>query len=80
MPETTPSVIDKSAHEANTWLREISQAMEHLDRQVAYHALRGVLFALRDRLTVGEAANLSAQLPTFVRGCTSKATIRRTSP
>lgn len=35
---------------------------------MAYHALRGVLFALRDRLTVEEAVQLSAQFPTFVRG------------
>lgn len=68
MPDATLKVIDKSAHETNTWLREISDAMEHPDRQVAYHALRGVLFALRDRLAVEEAVQLAAQFPTFVRG------------
>jgi uncharacterized protein (DUF2267 family) len=34
----------------------------------AYSALRSVLHALRDRLTVDEAAHLAAQLPMLVRG------------
>ena len=68
MTDSSLKIIDKSAHEANTWLSEISEAMDHPDRQVAYHALRGVLFALRDRLTVEEAVQLAAQFPTFIRG------------
>src|SRR3546814_6955305 len=35
---------------------------------LAYHALRSVLHALRDRLTLEEAAHLGAQLPMLVRG------------
>ncbi|MFA9459568.1 DUF2267 domain-containing protein [Thiohalorhabdus methylotrophus] len=38
------------------------------DRQVAYHALRGVLYPVRDRLEVNEAFDLAAQLPMLVRG------------
>lgn len=68
MPEANLQIIDKSAHEMNVWLRDISEEMEHPDRQVAYHALRGALFALRDRLSVEEAVQLSAQFPTLVRG------------
>jgi uncharacterized protein (DUF2267 family) len=37
-------------------------------RNQSYAALRVVLHALRDRLTVEEAAQLSAQLPLLVRG------------
>lgn len=37
-------------------------------RDLSYKALRAVLHALRDRLTVQEAAHLAAQLPTLVRG------------
>ena len=68
MPDTSLNVIDRSVHVTNTWLSEISEAMDHPDRQVAYHALRGVLFALRDRMIVEEAVQLAAQLPTFIRG------------
>ena len=60
--------FDHTVQETNTWLNEISDVMEHSDRQIAYHALRGVLFTLRDRLTVAEALNLSAQLPMLIRG------------
>ena len=38
------------------------------DRHEAYRVLRAFLHTLRDRLTVDEAAELSAQLPILVRG------------
>jgi uncharacterized protein (DUF2267 family) len=37
-------------------------------RNQSYDGLRTVLHALRDRLTVEEAAQLSAQLPMLIRG------------
>jgi uncharacterized protein (DUF2267 family) len=37
-------------------------------RNMSYAALRPVLHALRDRLTVQEAADLAAQLPLLVKG------------
>lgn len=61
-------VIDQTVQETNTWLSDISKEMNHPDRQMAYHALRGVLFTLRDRLPVAEAMHLAAQLPTLIRG------------
>ena len=38
------------------------------DPHHAYRVLRAFLYALRDQLTVDEAAKLAAQLPIFVRG------------
>jgi uncharacterized protein (DUF2267 family) len=38
------------------------------DKQKAYGALRAVLQALRDRLTVDEVAQLGAQLPVLISG------------
>jgi uncharacterized protein (DUF2267 family) len=60
--------FDRTLQETNTWLHEISEEMNHPSRKVAYHALRGVLFALRDRLPVEEVFDLSAQLPMLIRG------------
>ena len=60
-------VFDKSIETTNAWLQDIMGELGP-DRQRAYHALRSVLHALRDRLTVNEAADLGAQLPVFVRG------------
>jgi uncharacterized protein (DUF2267 family) len=37
-------------------------------RQQSYLALRAVLHALRDRLTIQEASDLAAQLPMLIRG------------
>jgi uncharacterized protein (DUF2267 family) len=60
-------VFDDTVHKTNLWLKEIMEALGP-DRQRAYHALRAVLHSLRDRLTVDEAAHLSAQLPMLIRG------------
>ena len=61
--------FDRTVHLTNLWLKELAEEMHcQKDRQRAYHALRAVLHALRDRLPVGEAANLGAQLPLLLRG------------
>jgi uncharacterized protein (DUF2267 family) len=67
MSATGLEVFDKTLQTTNTWLKEIA---EHIgpDRQRCYHALRAVLFTLRDRLTPDEAADLAAQLPMLIRG------------
>src|SRR5262249_44622070 len=51
-------------HTTNIWLEELGWE----DRRRAYQALRAVLHALRDRLTVAEVADLGAQLPLLIRG------------
>jgi uncharacterized protein (DUF2267 family) len=60
-------VFDRTLHETNVWLRDVMAEMGP-DRQRAYHALRAVLHALRDRLPVEVSAHLTAQLPLLVRG------------
>ena len=53
-------IFDRTIHDTNTWLKEISEELGRPDRQIAYHALRGVLFTMRDRLTAEEAADFAA--------------------
>lgn len=60
--------LNRTVHATNNWLSEISDEVGIPDAQLAHHALRGVLFATRDRLTVDEAMDLSAQLPALIRG------------
>jgi len=67
MSSTGLEVFDKTVQTTNLWLNEIGKDLGP-DRRRCYHALRAVLFALRDRLTVNEAADLSAQLPMLIRG------------
>jgi uncharacterized protein (DUF2267 family) len=51
-----------------TYQSKIDGILGWEDRQRAYHALRAVLHALRDRLPVDQVATLSAQLPMLIRG------------
>jgi uncharacterized protein (DUF2267 family) len=67
MSATGLDVFDKTLQTTNIWLKEIMDEIGP-DRQRAYHVLGAVLRALRDRLTVDEAAHLGAQLPLLVRG------------
>ena len=62
-----PAIIARSAHVANLWLSDVGQHLGH-DRQHSYHALKAVLHAVRDRLSVDESAQLAAQLPMLIRG------------
>lgn len=63
-----PHGLRRTVHVTSTWLKRIAEELGHGDKQRAYHALRGVLFAMRDRLPVEEVLDLSAQLPTLIRG------------
>jgi uncharacterized protein (DUF2267 family) len=60
--------FDHTIQETNLWLNEIEMLLENSNRQLAYHSLRGVLFALRDRLPADQVFKLSSQLPMLIRG------------
>ncbi|MBI3461510.1 MAG: DUF2267 domain-containing protein [Planctomycetes bacterium] len=60
--------LDTTVQTTHQWLAEICQRLDWTDQHQAYHALRAVLHALRDRLSVNEAAAFGAQLPLLVRG------------
>jgi uncharacterized protein (DUF2267 family) len=67
MSATGLVVFDRTLQTTNTWLGEIMDSVGP-DRQVAWHLLGAVLRALRDRMPLGLAAHLGAQLPLLVRG------------
>ena len=70
MAETGFSSFNTTVDKTNHVLREIEKAY-HWPKELrhqSYAALRAVLHALRDRLTVEEAAQLAAQLPMLIRG------------
>ena len=61
--------FDKHCKEANEWLLEIGDRAGYPDRtDWAYGCLKAVLHTLRDRTTVEEVFQLSAQLPVLIRG------------
>jgi uncharacterized protein (DUF2267 family) len=61
-------IIDHSVEKAHVWLNELGAELGSEDHRYAYRVLRAVLHAVRDRLTVDEAAQLAAQLPELIRG------------
>jgi uncharacterized protein (DUF2267 family) len=67
MSATGFDVFDKTLQTTHTWLDDIMRELGP-NRQVAWHVLGAVLHALRDRLQVGLAVHLGAQLPLLVRG------------
>lgn len=68
MTMTGLKAFDDTVHTTNAWLHEITARMGWDDRQRGYRLLRAALHALRDRMSVGEIAHLSAQLPMLIRG------------
>jgi uncharacterized protein (DUF2267 family) len=67
MSATGLDVFDRTLQTTNIWLDEVMARLGP-DRQVAWHALGAVLHALRDRLQIGLAVHLGAELPLLVRG------------
>jgi uncharacterized protein (DUF2267 family) len=66
---TGVKAFDSTLHTTHVWLNEVCEEMGWArDPERAYHALRSVLHALRDRLHPDEAAGLAAQLPLLLRG------------
>ena len=67
MSATGLEVFDKTLQTTNIWLNEVMEGIGP-DRNTAWRVLAVVLHRLRNRLPIGLAANLGAQLPMLVRG------------
>lgn len=61
-------VFERSQEKAERWVKDMMVALDTENPQLALHALRAGLHALRDRLTVEEAVQLGAQMPLIIRG------------
>ena len=68
MKPTGLAAIDHSPQVVAEWLNLLQLDLGWPDRNRAYMLLRETLHAIRDFLTVDEAADLSAQLPLLIRG------------
>ena len=68
MTSTTIASFESTIHKTNVWLKDVMEELGWDSHERAYHALRAVLHALRDKLSNEEVADLAAQLPMLVRG------------
>ncbi len=64
MSSTGLPAIDHTVQLTNEWLRDLMRMLDWEDKHRAYRLLRVTLQSLRDWLSVDEASNLGAQLPT----------------
>ncbi len=60
--------LDTSLSKTKQWIHNLVEDLHFDSEEQGYAALRSVLHAVRDRLTVEEAAHLGAQLPIILRG------------
>lgn len=68
-PEGVYEIFSGTLQKTQIWLNDVMNELDWQEQpHKAYLALRTVLHALRDRLTVEEAVQLGAQLPMLVRG------------
>ena len=65
---TVPATIAHAVQQSQEWLKELRDNAGLASETEALSVLRAVLHQLRDRLTINEAVQLGAQLPTIVRG------------
>lgn len=68
MSTTGLDTFDTTVHETNHWLKTVMAELETDNRRMAYAATRAALHALRDRISLGAAVHLGAQLPMLLRG------------
>jgi uncharacterized protein (DUF2267 family) len=61
-------IFQRTLQQTHEWLHELMRELGWKDEEKARHALRAVLHALRDRLTVAEAVQVGAQFPALIRG------------
>jgi uncharacterized protein (DUF2267 family) len=67
--KNSQGLFDGTLQKTQIWLNDLMTDLDWEGKpEKAYFALRTVLHALRDRLTVEEAVQLGAQLPMLVRG------------
>jgi uncharacterized protein (DUF2267 family) len=65
---TIPASISHTVQQTQEWLREVEANAGLANETEAMSVLRAVMHQLRDRLSVEETAQFSAQLPMLIRG------------
>ena len=68
MSMTGLEAFDKTINQTHLWIDDVAKELGTDDKRKAFMGLRLTLHTLRDRLTLGEAANLGAQLPILLAG------------
>ena len=68
MSQGYKSSINHSIQVTHEWVHQLDEMVPWNDSNQSFRLLRVSLHAIRDLLNVDEAAQLAAQLPTYIRG------------
>jgi uncharacterized protein (DUF2267 family) len=68
MTMTGLDIFDATVQKTIPWINELAKELGWENKHQVFQGLRATLHALRDRLTVEEAADLGAQLPILLAG------------
>jgi len=68
MSATGLKIVDDAVQSTNEWVNAVNERTSWDHKHRSYRLLRSVLHAVRDHLSVDEAAQLAAQMPVLVRG------------
>jgi uncharacterized protein (DUF2267 family) len=68
MTMTGLDIFDATVQKTIPWINDLAKELGWENKHKVFQGLRGTLHALRDRLTVEEAAHLGAQLPILLAG------------
>ena len=60
--------IEKTVQLTHMWVNDVARELNTDNKRKAFQGLRAMLHVLRDRIPLGEAANLGAQLPILLAG------------
>lgn len=60
--------FESTLQKADEWMKDVMEELGPDDPDKAYHSLRAVLHALRDRLMPGEVTDMSSEMPMLIRG------------
>jgi uncharacterized protein (DUF2267 family) len=60
--------FEATIQKTDAWMEDVMEELGPDDPQKAYHSLRAVLHALRDRLMPGEVTDLASEMPMLIRG------------
>jgi uncharacterized protein (DUF2267 family) len=62
------NALKHSVESTNEWIARLDELIGWQDRDRSFHVMRATLHALREVLPIPEIAQLSAQMPIFIRG------------
>jgi uncharacterized protein (DUF2267 family) len=68
MTTATSNIWEHTIQASAIWITDLMSELGWHSQEHAYHVLRSVLHALRDRLPIDHVAAFAAQLPMLVRG------------